>query len=87
MTPLSGDELQGRTSNNSNVARVDIRTRGFGKQRQQTFFDLRVFDANACHYCNNSLQQCHIMNEQENKRAYNERILQIDHSTFTPQRE
>ena len=29
LTPLSGEELQGRTSNNSNVARVDTRIRGF----------------------------------------------------------
>ena len=29
LTPLSGEELQGRTSNNSNEARVDIMTRGF----------------------------------------------------------
>ena len=29
LTPLSGEDLQGRTSNNSNEARVDIRTRGF----------------------------------------------------------
>ena len=29
LTPLSGAELQGRTSNNSNEAKVDIRTRGF----------------------------------------------------------
>ena len=29
LTPLSGEELQGRTSNNSNEARVDIGTRGF----------------------------------------------------------
>ena len=33
-----------------------------------------------------SLQKCHVMNEQEKKRAYNERILQIDHGTFTPLR-
>ena len=26
LTPLSGEELQGRTSNNSNEAKVDIRT-------------------------------------------------------------
>ena len=26
--------------------------------------------------------QCHAMNEQEKKRAYNERILQIEHDTF-----
>ena len=30
-----------------------------------------------------SLQQCHVMNEQKKKRAHNERILQIDHGTFT----
>ena len=84
LTPLSGEGLQGRTSNNSNEERVDIRTRGFWERGQQAFFDLKVFDANACHYCNKSLQQCHVMNEQEKKRAHNERILQIDHGTFTP---
>ena len=39
LTPLSGEELQGRTSNNSNKARVDIRTRGFRERGQQAFFD------------------------------------------------
>ena len=29
LAPLSGEELQGRTSSNSNEARVDIRTRSF----------------------------------------------------------
>ena len=32
LTPLSGEELQGRMSNNSNEARVDIGTRGFWKR-------------------------------------------------------
>ena len=31
LTPLSGEELHSRTSNSSNEARVDIRTRGFWK--------------------------------------------------------
>ena len=31
-----------------------------------------------------SPQQCHVMTEQEKKRAYNEWILQIEHGTFTP---
>ena len=84
LTPLSGEELQGRTSNNSNEARVDIRTRDFLEQGQHTFLDLRVFDPNACRYRNKSLQQCHVINEQEKKRAYKERILQVDHGTFTP---
>ena len=38
ITPLSGEELQDRTSNNSIKERVDIRTRGFWEQWQQAFF-------------------------------------------------
>ena len=83
LTSLSGKELQGRTSNNSNEARVDIKIRGFWKLGQQAFFVLSVFDPNTRRY-HKSLQQCYVMNEQEKKRAFNERILQIDHSTFTP---
>ena len=42
LKPLSGEELQGITSNNSKEARVDIRTRGFWERRQQTSFDLQI---------------------------------------------
>ena len=47
LTPLSGEELQGRTSNNSNGARVDIRSRGFRERGQQAFFNIKIFDPNA----------------------------------------
>ena len=40
LTPQFGEELQGRTSNNSNKASVDIKTRGFWEQGQQTFSGL-----------------------------------------------
>ena len=50
LTPLSGEELQGRTSNNSIEAKVNIRTRSFWERRQQAYFDLRVFDPNVCRY-------------------------------------
>ena len=36
ITPLSGEELQDRTSNNSIKERVDIRTRGFWERGQQS---------------------------------------------------
>ena len=87
LTPLSGEKLKDRMSNNSNKARIDIRARGFWARRQQAFYDLWVFDPNASRYCSKSLQQCYVVNEQEKKRAYNERILQIDHGTFTHLRE
>ena len=84
LTP-STDEVSGsRTANTTNEARLDIRARGVWERGQQAFLDLRVFDPNTFRYLNKSFQQCHVMNEQERKRTYNERILQIQHGTFTP---
>ena len=80
--PLSREELQGRTSNNSNKASVDIKIQDVWERGLQTFFSLWVLDPNACRYRNKTLQQCYNMNEQEKKRAHNEIILQIGHDTF-----
>ena len=84
LTPLTGEVLGSRTANRTNEARLDIRARGVWERGQQAFLDLTIFDPNACLYYNKSLQQCHVMNKQEKKRAYNERVLQIEHGTFTP---
>ena len=84
LVPLSGEDLSNGTANSSNEARLDVRARGFGEKGQQAFFDLRLFDPNACQYPNKSLQQCHVMNENKRKRAYSERVLQADHGIFTP---
>ena len=70
-------------SNRSNEARLDVRARGFWERGQQAFFDLRVFDPNTCRYLNKSLQHSHLINENEKKGTYNERVLQADHGTFT----
>ena len=84
LTPLTGEELGFRTANTMKEARLDIRARGVWEREQQIFLDLRVFDPNACRHLNKALQQCHVMNQQEKKRGYNERVLQIEHGTFTP---
>ena len=84
LLPLSGEELHGRTTNWSKEARLDIRAWGFWNRGQKAFFDIRVFDPNACRYLNKSLQQCHATSEHEKKRLYNELVLQVDHWTFTP---
>ena len=60
LLPLPGYELHGRTTNVSSEERLDIRAQGFWNRDQQTFFDIRVFDPNACRYltnlCNNVMQ-------------------------------
>ena len=62
ITSLCGEKLHGRTTNRLNEERLDIRVRGFWNSSQQAFFNIRVFDPNACRYLNKSLQQCHTMN-------------------------
>ena len=66
------------------MPRLDVRAHDFWERGQQVFFDLRVFDPNTCRYLNKLLQRFHVINENEEKRAYNERVLQIDHGTFIP---
>ena len=84
LLPVMGETFENRTANTSNEARVDIKSRGFWVRGQQTFFDVRLFDPNANWYLNKALPQCYIQNEKEKKRQYNERVLEIDHASFTP---
>ena len=83
LTPLTGEQLDSITVNTTNEARLDIIARGVWKRGQQEFLDLRFFDPNTYRYLSKSLQQCHVMNEQEKKTAYNE-VLQNKDGTFTP---
>ena len=48
------------------------------------FFDVRVFNPNAKRYANQELSKTYECNEKEKKRLYNERIMQVEHGSFTP---
>ena len=48
------------------------------------FFDVRVFNPNARRYAKQELSKTYQLNEKEKKRLYNERIMQVEHGTFTP---
>ena len=83
LTTLTGKELDSRTAKITNEKKLDIRAHGVWERGQQSIFRLKGLDHNACRCFNKSLQQCHVMNEQEKKRAYNKRVLQIEHGKFT----
>ena len=84
LLPIMGETFSNRTANTSDEARVDIKLRGFWVRDQQAFFDVRVLDPNANRYLNKAHPQCYIQNEKEKKLQYNERVLEIDHGSFTP---
>ena len=50
----------------------------------KVFCDVRVFDHNALRYSRTELKKCFQKNEEEKKKSYNERVLQIENATFTP---
>jgi len=84
LTPLTGEEFNERSANLSDDARLDIKARGFWQAGQLAFFDLRVFNPLAKRYANQNLKRCYEINEKEKKRAYSERVLQVEHGSFTP---
>ena len=81
---LTGEQLQYRSAIAGDEARLDIRARSFWVRGQEAFLDIRVFDPNAKRYPIATLPWCHEINEKEKKHNYNNRILQIEHGTFTP---
>ena len=48
------------------------------------FFDVRVFNPNAKRYVKQDISKTYELNEKEKKRLYNERIIEIEHGSFTP---
>ena len=56
----------------------------WGQDGQRAFFDVRVFNPYAPCYQNSTQAQCYRKNELEKKRAYNERVREIEHGSFSP---
>ena len=47
------------------------------------FFDVRIFDPNAQRHENKTLKRCYELNENEKKRDYSSRILNVEQGSFT----
>ena len=84
LTDLSGETFQHKTANSSSEARCDVSARGFWTRGNKAFLDIRVFNPLAKSHVKRSLDAVHKSHEAAKKREYNQRILQIEHGTFTP---
>ena len=80
---ISGEHLN-RGSNKAQDARLDIHARGFWERHRSAFFDVRVCHPNAVSYRDLEPQQIYRIHENEKKRLHSERVLDIEHGTFTP---
>ena len=80
---LTGETLE-RGANTAPDARLDIHARGVWERQRSAFFDVRVFHPNADSYRDLSPKQIYRQHENEKKRKYATRVLEIEQGTFTP---
>ena len=81
--PLAGEELK-RGANTAPDARLDVHCRGFWEGQRAAFFDIRVCHPNADSYKELSPKQIYKLHEDEKKRKYASRIIEVVNGTFTP---
>ena len=79
-----GNVVFNRSANVRDDARLDVRAKGFWRDGQNAFFDVRVTNADNNSQRNKPLKTVLRSHEQEKKRQYNSRVMEIEQGTFTP---
>ena len=84
LQPLTGETLKYQTAKIENNARLDMSALGFWCRDQRAFFDIKVFDPVSSSHAHQSLDAAHSKQENEKRRQYEDRILHVEHASFTP---
>ena len=84
LQPFTGETLASSSAITEDSARLDVAASGFwGGQYERAFFDVRVFNPYAPSN-RQPLATCYRKHENIKKRAYEQRVREIEHSSFTP---
>ena len=81
---LDNEQMKLKSATMESESRLDIKARGFWQHGVNAFFDIRVTHTNSKTNHNKTTKQIFRNNEMEKKRKYMERILEVEHATFTP---
>ena len=85
LQPVTPDQLNGASANRQDGARLDVSANGvWGGRFQKTYFDVRVFNPLAPSNQSQTPAATFRKHELEKKRAYQQRVQDIEHSSFTP---
>ena len=85
LQPITNETMHFSTANTDDGARLDIAADGFWEgSSQRTFFDVRIFNSLAPSNIHSNSTSSYRKHEKEKKRAYAQRVQQIEHSSFTP---
>ena len=81
LQPLNGKQINGLIGDN---AKPDIRARRIWRDGQNGFFDVRITNTNCNSQKHLPVETILRKHENEKKRQYNRRVMDIEHGTFTP---
>ena len=82
---LTGEQLSYATANREDSARLDVRAGGFwGLSQQSAFFDVRVVNPFAPACRSTQMAACYRRHEGEKRRAYEQRVREVEQGSFTP---
>ena len=84
LLPLTGEVFANRTANTANEARLDICARNFWQPLGRSFFDIRVLHPGSPTNASKDISQMYVNHENEKKRTYNARVIEVEKATFTP---
>ena len=77
LQPLDGEIVNGLTGD-------DVRAKGVWRPGKNAFFDIRVTNTNSVSQSHLNPAKIFQKRQQEKKRQYNQRIMNVEHGTFTP---
>ena len=84
LQPITGEVLSGASAIIEDGARLDVAASGFwGGRFEHAFFDVRVFNPHAPSN-RQPLPICYRKHENLKKRAYEQRVREVEHGSFTP---
>ena len=90
MLPVTNERFQHRTANTEEGARLSkrapssVKAGDFWRRGQTAFFYVRITHVNTPYNQNKNTSTIFRQHEQAKKREYNERILEVEHGSFTP---
>ena len=85
LIPIESDYRRERqTDSTEEKARLDVSCVGIWSPLQRTFLDVRIVHPCAASYINTPLKNLFKTHEQQKKRKYNNRVINIEKATFKP---
>ena len=81
---IEGERFRLASTLTGEQAHPDIRARGFYRPGQHAYMDVKVINPNSESYKNMTMKKVYERAESSKKNAYNDRILHVEHGSFTP---